>query len=51
MCLNDISCALIDFQDAVIGPITYDFVSLAKDCYIRRSPMEVENTLCDSEKN
>ena len=42
MCLNDIGCALIDFQDAVIGPITYDFVSLAKDCYICRSPMEVE---------
>ena len=30
MCLNDIGCALIDFQDAVIGPITYDFVSLVK---------------------
>ncbi len=42
MCLNDIGCAVIDFQDAVIGPITYDFVSLAKDCYIRRSLMEVE---------
>jgi len=27
--------AVIDFQDAVIGPITYDAVSLLKDCYIR----------------
>ena len=26
--------AVIDFQDAVIGPITYDPVSLLKDCYI-----------------
>lgn len=26
--------AVIDFQDAVIGPITYDLVSLLRDCYI-----------------
>ena len=26
---------VIDFQDAVLGPITYDPVSLLKDCYIR----------------
>ncbi|MBY6033843.1 phosphotransferase [Marinobacter daepoensis] len=26
---------VIDFQDAVCGPITYDAVSLLKDCYIR----------------
>ncbi|MBS3954604.1 MAG: phosphotransferase [Methylomicrobium sp.] len=25
---------VIDFQDAVMGPITYDAVSLLKDCYI-----------------
>lgn len=25
---------IIDFQDAVIGPITYDSVSLLRDCYI-----------------
>ena len=25
---------IIDFQDAMIGPITYDLVSLLKDCYI-----------------
>lgn len=24
---------IIDFQDAVIGPVTYDLVSLLKDCY------------------
>lgn len=27
--------AVIDFQDAVIGPITYDLVSLLRDCYIQ----------------
>lgn len=27
--------AVIDFQDAVIGPITYDAVSLLRDCYIK----------------
>ncbi len=25
---------VIDFQDAVVGPITYDLVSLFRDCYI-----------------
>ena len=25
---------VIDFQDAVIGPITYDLVSLLRDCYV-----------------
>ena len=25
---------ILDFQDAVIGPVTYDLVSLLKDCYI-----------------
>ena len=25
---------VIDYQDAVIGPVTYDIVSLLKDCYV-----------------
>lgn len=25
---------VIDFQDAVIGPVTYDWVSLLRDCYL-----------------
>ena len=25
---------VLDFQDAVIGPVTYDLVSLLRDCYI-----------------
>jgi len=26
---------VLDFQDAVLGPLTYDLVSLLRDCYIR----------------
>lgn len=26
---------IIDFQDAVFGPVTYDLVSLLRDCYVR----------------
>ncbi|WP_147301980.1 aminoglycoside phosphotransferase family protein [Thalassotalea euphylliae] len=26
---------VIDFQDAVLGPITYDVVSLLRDCYVK----------------
>jgi hypothetical protein len=29
------SPGILDFQDAVEGPLTYDLVSLLKDCYIR----------------
>ncbi len=35
MLLNDGTLGIIDFQDAVSGPITYDLVSLLKDCYVR----------------
>jgi len=34
MFLAENSPGIIDFQDAVIGPITYDLVSLLRDCYI-----------------
>jgi N-acetylmuramate 1-kinase len=34
MVLNDNSIGIIDFQDAVIGPVAYDLVSLLRDCYI-----------------
>lgn len=33
MCTGD-GLAVIDFQDAVRGPMTYDLVSLLRDCYI-----------------
>ncbi len=32
---------IIDFQDAMIGPITYDLVSLLKDCYIQLSQDQI----------
>lgn len=35
MLLSDKSLGVIDFQDAVLGPVTYDLVSLLKDCYVR----------------
>jgi aminoglycoside/choline kinase family phosphotransferase len=25
---------ILDFQDAVLGPVTYDLVSLLRDCYV-----------------
>ena len=33
---------VIDFQDAVMGPITYDLVSLLRDCYIAWPEPQVE---------
>ena len=35
MVLADDRLAVIDFQDMVRGPLTYDLVSLLKDCYVR----------------
>lgn len=34
MALDNNRPGIIDFQDAVIGPVTYDLVSLLRDCYI-----------------
>ncbi len=39
------SPGVIDFQDAVIGPITYDLVSLLRDCYIRWPESNVDDWL------
>ena len=33
---------ILDFQDAVEGPLTYDLVSLLKDCYVRWPSEQVE---------
>ncbi len=40
--LQDGQLKVIDFQDAVIGPVTYDAVSLLRDCYIRWPDSDVE---------
>ena len=34
MVLDRGSPGVLDFQDAVVGPVTYDLVSLLRDCYI-----------------
>jgi hypothetical protein len=34
MVLPDDQLGILDFQDAFIGPLTYDLVSLLRDCYI-----------------
>ncbi|MDP3009310.1 MAG: phosphotransferase [Methylococcales bacterium] len=43
MVLEDNSIGVIDFQDAVLGPITYDVVSLLRDCYIAWDAEQVES--------
>ena len=42
MILDSNSPGIIDFQDAVIGPISYDLVSLLRDCYIQWPTQQVE---------
>lgn len=52
MVLADGSLGLIDFQDAMIGPVSYDFVSLIKDCYIDWPPsvvMPIMTTFCQQQ--
>lgn len=34
MVLPDNNPGILDFQDAVAGPVTYDLVSLLRDCYV-----------------
>jgi aminoglycoside/choline kinase family phosphotransferase len=40
--------ALIDYQDAVQGPVTYDVVSLLRDCYFKLPDDEFLSLLHDS---
>lgn len=42
MVLAENNPGVLDFQDAVIGPITYDLVSLLKDCYISWPKAQVD---------
>jgi len=41
------SPGVIDFQDAVVGPITYDVVSLYRDCYVHWPVSQVEEWVHD----
>ena len=45
MYLDADSVGVIDFQDAVLGPVTYDLVSLLKDCYISWPESQVESLM------
>lgn len=45
MHINDTNLGIIDFQDAVIGPITYDAVSLLRDCYVAWPEEKIEQLL------
>ncbi len=47
MVLDGDAPGVIDFQDAVIGPISYDVVSLLRDCYIRWPETRVEQWAYD----
>lgn len=38
---------ILDFQDAVLGPVTYDLVSLLRDCYIDWPRQRVEQWALD----
>ena len=39
---NQVTPGIIDFQDAVWGPITYDMVSLLRDCYISWDQSQID---------
>ena len=41
MIIDEMSPGILDFQDAVVGPVTYDLVSLLRDCYIAWEPGRV----------
>jgi len=45
MKINSRNPGVLDFQDAVKGPITYDLVSLLRDCYINWPVLRVEQLL------
>ena len=42
MVVNEHNPGILDFQDAVLGPVTYDLVSLLRDCYIEWPRERVE---------
>jgi aminoglycoside/choline kinase family phosphotransferase len=43
MLTGDNNPGILDFQDAVYGPVTYDLVSLLRDCYIAWPRQQVES--------
>ena len=47
MVLEQDNPGVLDFQDAVVGPITYDLASLLRDCYIAWPEPTVEQWVFD----
>lgn len=47
MKIADGNPGILDFQDAVKGPVTYDLVSLLRDCYIEWPESTVEQWVLD----
>lgn len=45
--LHDGSLYIIDFQDARMGPDTYDLVSLLRDSYVDLSPQQVDSLIAN----
>ena len=47
MVTDEDSPGILDFQDAVEGPLTYDLVSLLKDCYVKWPAERVSQWVMD----
>ncbi|MCB1772388.1 MAG: phosphotransferase [Gammaproteobacteria bacterium] len=47
MVVDGFNPGIIDFQDAVAGPVTYDLVSLLRDCYVRWDDARVDAWVAD----
>jgi len=47
MLTNNSDIGVIDYQDAMAGAITYDLVSLLKDCYISYDRSEIEKLVLE----
>ncbi|MCG6887478.1 MAG: phosphotransferase [Proteobacteria bacterium] len=45
--VSDPNPGILDFQDAVMGPVSYDLVSLLRDCYIAWPQQQVQHWLQD----
>lgn len=46
VCAEGRNPGILDFQDAVIGPLTYDLVSLLRDCYVSWPQSRVDRWVC-----
>ena len=42
---SDGSLGVVDFQDALLGPLCYDLASLVHDCYFDYEPREIESAI------